>query len=77
MVPRNLLYGEKELCCGVCARMQKMRVLSSLLYVLGSALCSLGVGDVLVGWAELVAEVHKSSSNEGEQPETGEEAVLY
>lgn len=57
--------------------MEKMRVVSSLLYVLGSALCSLGVGGVLMGSAELVAEVHKSSSTEGRNPETGEEAVLY
>lgn len=30
-----------------------------------------------MGSAELVAEVHKSSSTEGRHPETGEEAVLY
>lgn len=54
-----------------------MRVVSSLLYVLGSALCSLGVGGVLMGWAELVIEAHKTGSNKGRQPETGEAAVLY
>jgi len=56
--------------------MEKMRVVSSLLCVLGSTVCSLGVGDVLMCWAELVVKVHKSSSNKGGQPETGESSGL-
>lgn len=57
--------------------MEKVRVVFSFVYLLGSALCSLGLGGVPMGWAELLAEVHKSSSNEGRQPKTGEEAVFY
>lgn len=57
--------------------MEKVRVVFSFVYLLGSAQCSLGLGGVPMGWAELLAEVHKSSSNEGRQPKTGEEAVFY